>query len=200
MKKITIPTPCQQQLNDYCNKWKNDKELENYRIQEQALNKLFHELLPLNNDISAILIKSSLLNDFYSTNIFAIYPVAKTIKSLDIDRRLEEGDANLVMDIKNVTINGKNKSFYSFATKYCSHHDAENYPIYDTYVDEVLRHFRREGKFCSFKNQDLKDYCQFKQILIEFQKYYNINCTLKDLDRYLWLLGKEFFNKYKTAP
>lgn len=94
----------------------------------------------------------------------------------------------------------KIKVFYSFATKYCSHHDAENYPIYDTYVDEVLRHFRREGKFCSFKNQDLKDYCQFKQILIEFQKYYNINCTLKDLDRYLWLLGKEFFNKYKKAP
>ena len=170
MKKITIPAPCQQQLNDYCNKWKNDKALENYRIQEQALNKLFHELLPLNNDISAILIKSSILNDFYSTNIFAIYPVAKRIKSLDIDRRLKEGDANLVMDIKNVTVNGKNKSFYSFATKYCSHHDAENYPIYDTYVDEVLRHFRRESKFCSFKNQDLKDYCQFKQILIEFQK------------------------------
>lgn len=77
MEKVTIQTPCQQQLNHYCKKWENDKKLENYRIQEQSLNKLFHELLPLNNDISEILIKSSVLNDFYSTNIFTIYPVAK---------------------------------------------------------------------------------------------------------------------------
>lgn len=184
MEKVTIPTPCQQQLNHYCKKWENDKKLENYRMQEQSLNKLFHELLPLNNDISEILIKSSVLNDFYSTNIFTIYPVAKKIQSLNIDKCLKEGDADLVMDIKNVTINGKNKNFYSFATKYCSHHDAMNYPIYDAYVDKVLRHFRHKDKFCSFKNEDLKDYCQFKRTLIEFQ-YYKINCTLKDLDRYL---------------
>lgn len=75
-----------------------------------------------------------------------------------------------------------------------------NYPIYDTYVDKVLRHFRHEDKFCSFKNEDLKDYYQFKRTLIEFQYYYKINCTLKDLDRYLWLLGKAFFNKYKSIP
>lgn len=200
MEKATIPTPCQQQLNHYCKTWKNDKKLENYRIQEQSLNKLFHELLPLNNDISEILIKSSVLNDFYSTNIFTIYPVAKKIQSLDIDKCLKKGDADLVMDIKNVTINGKNKNFYSFATKYCSHHDAMNYPIYDTYVDKVLRHFRHKDKFCSFKNEDLKDYCQFKRTLIEFQHYYKINCILKDLDRYLWLLGKVFFNKYKSIP
>lgn len=29
MEKVTIPTPCQQQLNHYCKKWKNDKKLEN---------------------------------------------------------------------------------------------------------------------------------------------------------------------------
>ena len=58
-------------------------------MQEQCLNKLFHELLPLNNDISEILIKSSVLNDFYSTNIFTIYPVAKKIQSLDIDKYLK---------------------------------------------------------------------------------------------------------------
>ncbi|MPX78180.1 hypothetical protein C0206_04395 [Moraxella catarrhalis] len=200
MEKVTIPTPYQQQLNHYCKKWKNDKKLENYRMQEQSLNKLFHELLPLNNDISEILIKSSVLNDFYSTNIFTIYPVAKKIQSLDIDKYLKEGDADLVMDIKNVTINGKNKNFYSFATKYYSHHDAMNHPIYDAYVDKVLRHFRHKDKFYSFKNEDLKDYCQFKRTLIEFQHYYKINCTLKDLDRYLWLLGKAFFNKYKSIP
>ena len=196
MKKITIPTPCQQQLNDYCNKWKNDKELENYRIQEQALNKLFHELLPLNNDISAILIKSSILNDFYSTNIFAIYPVAKRIKSFDIDRRLKEGDANLVMDIKNVTINGKNKSFYSFATKYCSHHNPLEYPIYDSFVDEVLRYFRNSDEFSDFQDVDLKDYIKFKRILNDFRTFYSLDkYNLKQIDQYIWLLGKDYYPK-----
>lgn len=29
-------------------------------------------------------------------------------------------------------------NFYSFASKYCSHHNPLDYPIYDIYVDEVL--------------------------------------------------------------
>ena len=33
-------------------------------------------------------------------------------------------------------INGKKKNLYSFASKYCSHHNPEAYPIYDSYVDE----------------------------------------------------------------
>lgn len=137
----------------------------------------------------------------FIAQIFLLFiQLQKKIQSLDIDKHLKEGDADLVMDIKNITINGKNKNFYSFATKYCSHHDTMNYPIYDAYVDKALRHFRHEDKFCSFKNEDLKDYCQFKRTLIEFQYYYKINCTLKDLDRYLWLLGKAFFNKYKSIP
>ena len=39
---------------------------------------------------------------------------------------------------------------------------------------------------------------QRKEILILFKKYYNIDkYNLKDIDRYLWQLGKEKFpNKY----
>ena len=69
-----------------------------------------------------ILLKVAALNDFYSTNIFSVYPVAKHILSLNIDDRLMTGDVALVSDIQKVTINGVEKNFYSFATKYCSHH------------------------------------------------------------------------------
>ena len=93
---------------------------------------------PKNTDITDILLKVSTLNDFYSTNIFSVYPVAKHILSLGIDARLKAGDVTLVNDIKQIAINGTERNFYSFASKYCSHHNPLDYPIYDSYVDVVL--------------------------------------------------------------
>ncbi|WP_297244787.1 hypothetical protein [uncultured Brachyspira sp.] len=66
---------------------------------------MFFELCPNNKDISSILIKAATLNDFYSTNIFKIFDVAKHIESLNhnkpsIDERLNKGDVSLVDDIK----------------------------------------------------------------------------------------------------
>ena len=43
---------------------------------------------------------------------------------------------------------------------------------------------------------DLKDYVKFKCILEDFKVYYSLEqYSLKELDRYLWLLGKEYFKK-----
>ena len=50
-------------------------------------------------------------------------------------------------DIARVNINGKDRNLYSFATKYCSHHNFNDYPIYDEYVAKVLLHFQRKDKF-----------------------------------------------------
>ena len=68
-------------------------------MQEDSLDKLFFELLPSNEEISDILLKFATLNDFYSTNIFSVYPVAEHILSLKIDERLRQGDVTLVNDI-----------------------------------------------------------------------------------------------------
>ena len=54
--------------------------------------------------MSDILLKVAALNDFYSTNIFSDYPVAKHILSLNIDARLKSGDITLVSDLQKVTI------------------------------------------------------------------------------------------------
>ena len=188
-----IPRPCKSEVEKYLNRWDS---LENSVLQESSLYKLFHKTYPKNNDINDILIKASSLNDFYSTNIFSIFPVAKHILKLDIDKRLKNGDTTLVNDIANVTIGGINKHFYSFATKYCSHHNADDFPIYDSFVEKVLLHFKKIDKFEQFSASDLKDYSKFKNILISFKKFYNIDkYGLKDIDRYLWQLGKEYFPK-----
>ncbi len=184
------------EVKRYLEKWQT---LENYRLQEDALNKLFVELCPKNDNISDILLKVAALNDFYSTNIFSVFSVAQRIIELDVDKRLDEEDVNLVNEIQKVIISDKEKHFYSFASKYCSHHRPESYPIYDSYVDQVLRYFRNRDKFYKFKNGDLKEYSVFKRVLAEFQKFYDLQqFSLKEIDRYLWLFGKEYFpKKYK---
>ena len=188
-----IPNPCKSEVEKYLKKWDS---LENYVLQENALDKLFFKIYPKNRDINDILIKASSLNDFYSTNIFSIFPVAKHILELDIDKRLKSGDTSLVNDIAKIKINGVEKNFYSFATKYCSHHYPTIFPIYDSYVEKCLIYFSKKDNFSNFSKQDLKNYDKFKDILITFKKYYNIDeYNLKDIDRYLWQLGKDYFPK-----
>ena len=191
--KPNVPNPSSDQVEHYLRAW---DELENYHLQEDALDKLFFTLCPLNTDVSDILLKVAALNDFYSTNIFSAYPVAKHILSLRIDDQLKTGDVTLVSDIRKVTINGVERNFYSFATKYCSHHRPLDFPIYDSYVEKVLCYFRDRDKFASFKTTDLKDYAKFKRTLIDVRSAYDLDqYNLKEIDKYMWQLGKEYFHK-----
>ena len=70
LRSKNIASPSASQVERYLCAW---NDLDNYRLQENALNKLFFELAPKNDNIEDILIKASTLNDFYSTNIFSIY-------------------------------------------------------------------------------------------------------------------------------
>ena len=106
-----IQKPNKKAIKEYLYKW--DHLEEHYIWQESSLDKLFHEDYKYNTDLNEILIKCSCLNDFYSTNIFLIYPVAKKIFDLQIDKRLKDGDPSLVNDIADIEIAGKKKYFYS---------------------------------------------------------------------------------------
>lgn len=189
------PQPNKSIVNSYLSKWKT---LENYTLQEKSLNLLFHSYCPGNNQLEQILLKVSALNDFYSTNIFDTYTVAKHILKCNIDKDLSAGNEALVNKIAPVTINGKTRNFYSFASKYCSHHKPESYPIYDSYVDKMLMHFKKKDKYDTFVKPNLKEYQRFIEIIKNFQKHYSLGSfTLREIDIYLWLAGKEHFpNKY----
>lgn len=200
MNNATIPQgykPTTSEVKKYLRLWDS---LDNYVNQEKALDKLFFSLCKENNNLEDILIKCSTLNDFYSTNIYDIHSVAKHILAIsNIDKRLEQGDLSLVEDIAHVKV-GKDKkehTFYSFASKYCSHHQPTLYAIYDNYVEKVLIYFRKRDHFCIFKNTDLKNYPSFISIIHLFQKHYHLEeFSLKQIDKYLWQLGKEFYNNY----
>lgn len=198
IKPQTLNKPTATEVRKYLDKW---EALEDYKAQEEALNKLF-ETLPNNTELQDIMIKSATLNDFYSTNIFKVYFIAKHILNNveDIDNRIYNGNADIVDQIKTVNIDGKEWNFYSFATKYCSHHNSYDFPIYDSYVDDIIWFFQTEYKFYKFYRYELKNYKKFKETLLEFQKYFNLEeFNLKELDRYLWLLGKENFPRKQKA-
>lgn len=190
--KDHVPSP--QEVAEYEQKWNT---LADYVNQENALDKLFFNLCPENKDMSDILIKCSSLNDFYSTNIFKVHNVAKHFPNQKIDERLAVGDLNLVMDLANIEINGKRFFFYSFATKYCSHHRPDIYPIYDSYVNKLLKYFRNRDGFMAFKESNLKEYSSYYNIIQSFKSFYGLQeFSVKQIDKYLWQLGKEAFNRY----
>lgn len=193
---MNIPRPNTNEINSCLAKWNN---LENYVLQESSLKKLFTITYPHNNDIDDVLIKVCSLNDFYSTNIYSPFSVAKHIVSLDIDNKLVAADISIVNKIAEVQMpGGKTRNFYSFASKYCSHHQPNVYPIYDSFAEKMLLHFKKVDKFSSFKKDQLKDYPNYKSIILKFRNHYKLtNHNLKEIDKYLWLKGKEFFLKKK---
>jgi len=69
--------------------------------------------------------------------------------------------------------------FYSFATKYYSWHNLNNYPIYDRFVDQVLMAFKRKDNFSKFKQSDLKDFRKFKKVIQELSTYYGLSRNMK---------------------
>jgi hypothetical protein len=191
-------TPSSSLMSEYLGKW---EQLENYRLQEASLGLLFHSLCPENKIIEHVLLKVSALNDFYTTNIFDTYSVAKHILKKDIDARLEATDYSLVNDIAQISIKGKTRNFYSFASKYCSHHKPNSYPIFDSFVEKMLLHYKSTDGFNGFDERDLKNYEHFIEIIKSFQSFYKLEeYSLREIDIFLWLAGKESFPRnYKRG-
>lgn len=190
-----IPTPSTTEVENYLQKLCYEPSLKNDRNKEGIVVKLFRETCPNNTRKDEILLKVQILNLLYNTAIINTFAVAEHIYGLkDVDALLQKGDVGVVDKIARVTIKEKSRRFYSFATKYCCHHNPSQYPIFDNLVSKVLIHFNKQDHFCDFKTDDLKDYGKFKNVIIAFRKYHDLEqYSFRELDWYLWLLGKEFF-------
>ena len=142
---LNIIRPSKIEAGHYLKLWNS---LENYTSQESSLRKLFTKTYPFNNNLDDVLIKVCALNDLYSTNIYSPFTVAKHIIALKIDSRFVKDNLEIVNKIAEVKMKGGTmKRFYSFATKYCSHHKPTIYPIYDSYVEKMLLYFRKKIDF-----------------------------------------------------
>lgn len=171
------------------------KKAEELRKQEdtlldlEVLNNLFKSNSS-NTDIPTVLLKVTVLNELYSTRIFKVRDAARAIVDAEIDSLLDNNDPCAVKRIQTMKLGSKVRSTYSFATKYCSWHHPENYPIFDKNVMKALTAYRIQDKFAKFSQKDLRDYKKFIEILKIFRKYYEVeNVSFSDLDKFLWSVG-----------
>jgi len=155
---------------------------------------LREEFQKKDTSISHIYKKVVLLNALYSTNVMATFDMTLHISRIkDFERRVQEGDISLVDDIRYITIEGKDKNFYSFATKYCHHHNVHAYPIFDSFVVFYLKKYNKEINLLSREQLDnLKDYSVFKNCIDTLAESWEIPDEYKyyKLDKYLWIEGK----------
>jgi len=152
-------------------------------------------------------VKVAALNGLYGTGILAVWDLAKHITNLDIDARLAEPriNANLVEEIAHFEIKGKVRHNYSFATKYCSFHRPDLYPIYDSLVHKLLNtflqqcepfdtfvpgeHWRTDPATCESISRNYTIWCRS---IKNFRKHYGLEAfSIRDIDKYLWTLAKE---------
>ena len=147
---------------------------------------------PKNACTEEILLKATVLNDLYSTQIFNIRDAGLAIKAAKIDRLLNNGSLEAVARIQEMEISGKKRSTYSFATKYCSFHKPEIYPIYDEHVKLALVAYQEKDSFAKFSQISLRDYLLYVNVLNEFRQHYGLqDVPVFDLDKFLWRVGAD---------
>jgi hypothetical protein len=165
-------------------------------VIEDALTRLFGHY-PKNTEAADVLLKVITLNDLYSTQIPlygnripTVYEVVDHIVKRRIDSDLDLGSTDLVYDIARTDIHNKIHFNYSFATKYCSWHRQDLFPIYDSHVDEYLWYSQDRGWIDSFKREELKIYKRLKEIITEFRDRYSLQeFSYKQIDAFLFLEG-----------
>ncbi|EKD44523.1 MAG: 30S ribosomal protein S17 [uncultured bacterium (gcode 4)] len=139
-----------------------------------------------------ILIKLCIINQLYSTNIHYPVNLANHIfkYGTELDSLIKAWDVKAIDIFRDCEITtswwkGKTMNFYSFATKYCSFHNPEKYPKFDSLIENHLK----------LKNNktNLRDYKIYKQVLEDYKK--SIWCddlSFDEFDKWLWyILRKE---------
>ncbi len=201
------------------------KKIPRYAPEDEAISMLFEKTYPTNKNLKEILIKVIALDSSYSTNlrrfssIKAVADVIKGIHNFDALIQKKDNDRHLVDTIcVKVARKGYPRPF-SFATKYCCNQNPEKYPIYDSFVAKVLAYYQKEESFLDNSDEHLNKWNEaykeggymskaealkhsyndlFVPVLDKFRaNYFPKGISYRDLDHFLWLLGKEFLGEGK---
>jgi hypothetical protein len=154
---------------------------------------------PQNTSGSEILLKVAAINQLYSTQIYAVRIVADHIAKLNIDADLDARSLQLVDKVASVKIGDKSRYNLSFASKYCSWHRPESYPIYDARVEACLWAYRLQFGL-RFARKDLWNYISFVDAVNEFQCRFELHpSAFKQIDKFLYLTGTDLIEAQEKA-
>lgn len=184
-------------VKEYLNEWQTYRKEKMYK-QEEALNFLF-QTYKQNDNLQQVLLKVACLNDFYSTNIWDTFTIAKTICTMNIDDELLAGNLNLIRDISSaLKTNGHKRNEYSFLTKYCSFHNPEKFPIFDSRNEAMLKFYKDEFWKDSFDPKG--DYKNYKNMIDEYRKTFGLeDFSYKEIDRFNWTFCNMVIDKYSKT-
>lgn len=192
--KPAVPLPNEELVRAACKEYEGE-------IADLALSELFTQY-PGNKSYSHVLLKVVTLNRLYSTSIYAVYDAATHIheRAEKIDSALAAGSPEIVDTIAALTLSatGKKRHVYSFASKYCSWHRQDKYPIWDSRVRRYLSALRRQLKNTHDagllgSNPDLWTlYPEFVELITRLQRRYQLEAfSFKDIDKFLWKHGRD---------
>jgi hypothetical protein len=185
---ILLETPSRESVRAACERFDRENAL-----AEQTLAELFQQY-PRNDDLRHVLLKVIAVNSLYHTCVYALDAVARHIHAhgVEIDAALEAGSHEIVDTIAKVKVQGRVHNFFSFATKYCSWHQPEKYPIYDSRVDHYLWTLQLQTSFAkAFIHPHLWDYPKFHTIVVTFRDSHGLDAfSFKEIDKFLYLQGE----------
>lgn len=196
-----------------------------YASTECYLNYLFRIKYPENTDVEQVYAKVHALNVLYGAGVFTVdeEPMAKHIVSVkDLDSRLRGGCEDVVKEIacfsrepkrvirKDKKTYVKSRTYYVFATKFCSFHQPKLFPIVDSTVRKLLCDFlngKKGDHACTDRSKPsitltklscIDQYSLYKEAVCMFMKWYEslganeeyrLRC-FKKADMFLWTYNK----------
>jgi|SRR3989344_2043989 len=187
------PCPTKSEVEKYLDIW---NDVENLHKTEEALRNLFKGCHANNKDGSDVLVKVYALNNAFNVFMLSQVRMAKHITNENIDDGLRLGDLAIIDKIRSGhgirNRHGTEINFYSFATKYCSFHKPDKYPLFDSNVRRALIYFKQNCENFTFNNADLRVYEKFVGIIQKFQETFDLqDFPFRDIDKYLYLVGRE---------
>jgi hypothetical protein len=192
MKATLLATPTAELVRVRCDEFDRDPSTQ---LAEDALGQLWAQF-PRNTETAHVLLKVLVLNKLYSAQVrdIDVEILARHIAGLGIDPLLAEGSPSTVDLITNCD---NLRNYFSFASKYCSWHNPDAYPIYDSRVDECLWSYQKRDGFAKkkFLRKDLWVYPGFCEVVTQFRDFYKLGSfNFKAIDKFLWLQGESLFS------
>jgi hypothetical protein len=169
------------------------KILGQWSTGDAALKEL-HESFPDFDKEWKTLLKAVAVNSLYGTNVYDIFNVATHVHRVIGNSDRSTVGPELVDKMAKFWIASKGRTihFTSFAAKFAHFFiKEEDFPIYDSYAYTMIRHH------LGTKNWIKADgtYVEFAANVELLKEMASLDCSCRDLDRYLWLTG--LYRKYK---
>jgi len=187
-----VKTPTPEVIREYINKFHAE-----HGKSEKRLNLLFYNKEENTNE-DDVFSKICAIDDIYHTHLDPEHmsDITDVIVDSDIDEELPKGDKRLVDGLADAIASKTKKRQLSFASKYCSFHHPDIYPIYDSKAKKlVATYLKDKGHEINAKDFEQK-YSLFIEKLDLFIEEYGLQeFSYKEIDIFLWMYQTELDKK-----